>query len=257
MSAATAVRAWGAENRHVQLHTLQRWGSIIGGGALATFGLTRRSKAGIAMAAAGGVLVYVGAKATGISKRVAESSVLVNCSPQEAFQFWRNFENLPRFMRHLESVTISGDRQSRWVARGPMGSRIQWTAEITDERENESIAWRSLPGSDIDIRGTVKFQKAPGNRGTFVRVIARYQPPVGATADVVAKLVGKDPSFMMRQDLRRLKALMETGEIPTTVGQPHGPRSLATGAMRALDPDWPQGRAARMREVVAAKRRAS
>jgi len=215
-----------------------RWSALIGGGTLAIFGLTRRSKSGVALAAAGGALAYLGATvALGARQFFATSTVLLNCSPEEIYRFWHNFENLPLFMRHLESVTQTGPRSSRWVALGPAGARIRWNAEILLERENELIAWRSVEGSEIGIDGSVEFLQS--NRGTLVTAIVSYSPPGGAVGKMVARIFGKDPNFMMRQDLRRLKALIETGEIPTTEGQSHGPRSAVAAAAKLFDPDRP------------------
>ncbi len=239
-------------------NTLRRWGGVAGGSALAVFGATRRSKAGAALAAAGGALVYFGVTANEAEReKVARSSILLNCTREQAYRFWRDFENMPRFMRHLENITVLGDRRSRWVALGPGGRPIQWEAEIVSERENESLRWQSLPGSDLDMSGTVEFRDAPGNRGTLLMVHMRYMPKGGGLGHAIARMMGKDPSFMMRQDLRRLKALIETGEIPTTEGQSHGPRDTMTAAFRLMDPDRPLRRGTRIREALEAERRAS
>jgi uncharacterized membrane protein len=242
--------------RHPSGSALPRWTALIGGGALAVLGLSSRSKAGVALAAAGGALAYLGTQAGAFPKEmVARSSVQLNCSPHEAFQFWRNFENLPRFMRHLESVTTTGERRSRWIAIGPVGKRLRWDAEIVAERPGELISWRSLEGSDVMLDGFVEFQAAPANRGTVLFATIIYTPPAGALGKAAAKMLGKDPSFLMRQDLRRFKALAETGEIPTVEGQTHGPRSRLAGAARLIDPDQPFPRGAKFSEAVEAKRR--
>jgi uncharacterized membrane protein len=238
--------------------SLQQWGTAVGGGALAIYGLTRRSAVGIALATGGGALAYYAVRSDPQQQSIARSSVQVNCSPEQAFQFWRNFENLPLFMHHLDNVTVLDDRRSRWKALGPLGTPISWDAEITSERPNEIIAWRSLPTSQIDVNGMVEFRPAPANRGTFINVAIEYRPPVGALGRSVAKLMGKDPNFLMRQDLRRFKALIEAGEIPTTEGQTHGPRDRMTAAFRVMDPDRPVRRdASRITEVIIAKRRVS
>jgi uncharacterized membrane protein len=215
-----------------------RWGSVIGGGALALFGLTRRSKPGFALAAAGGLLAYRGATLDAADQEwYAESSFAINCAPEQAFQFWRNFENLPRFMRNLESVKVTGDRRSEWAALGRLGMSIRWSAEIVDEKQNEWIVWRSLEGSDIDCRGSVHFRSATGDRGTIVTSAMQCRPPAGAVGKTVAALFAKDPTFMMREDLRRFKALMESGEIPNVEGQTHGPRSMLDKAIHAAHPE--------------------
>ena len=234
----------------------QRWGALLGGSALAVLGLSRRSKSGLLLAAAGGALAYAGAKANGLPRNFdARTSVLLNCSPEEAYRFWHNFEDLPLFMYHLDSVKQTSDRTYRWVAVGPLGSRIQWDAEIISDRPNERIAWRSLPGSDIEVNGSVEFRTAAGNRGTLVTAHIDHRPPAGALGHAVAKVLGKDPKFLIKQDLRRFKALIEAGEIPTTEGQTHGPRSRTVAALRIADPDRPVRRDSKMQEVFKAKRR--
>ncbi|MFL6439538.1 MAG: SRPBCC family protein [Terriglobales bacterium] len=214
-----------------------RWGSVIGGGALALLGLSRRSKSGFAIAAAGGLLAYRGATLDANQDFHAESSFAINCSPQQAYQFWRNFENLPRFMRNLESVKVTDNRHSEWSALGRFGKSIRWSAEIVEERDNEWIVWRSLEGSDIDCRGSVHFREAVGKRGTVVTAAMQYRPPAGAVGKSVATMLGKDPEFMLREDLRRFKALMESGEVPNIEGQTHGPRSVLDKTIHAAYPE--------------------
>ncbi len=259
MNQAASIHSRNAGVCDARSIAFQRWGALLGGGALAVFGLTRRSKTGLALAATGGVLAYMGTQADAVPKEfTSEGSLLVNCSPQEVYQFWRNFENLPLFTRHLETVTVLDNRQSRWVALGPLGIPIHWDAEIVSERENESIAWRSLPGSDVEVDSAVQFRTLPGKPGTLVTASVRYRTPSGQLTRALAKLLGKSPKFVMRQDLRRFKALVETGEIPTTEGQPHGPRSTLVAVARVADPDRPIRRdTAAPREVLDAMRRVS
>jgi uncharacterized membrane protein len=142
---------------------------------------------------------------------------------------------------------------------GPLGTPISWDAEIVSDVENSSIRWRSLPGSDLIINGVVEFRVAGGDRGTLVTVLIQYEPPAGAAGVSAAKLLGKNPSFIIRQDLRRLKALIETGEIPTIEGQTHGPRSVIDAVARIVDPDRPvrlrDTSIRSIRDVVTAKRR--
>jgi uncharacterized membrane protein len=257
MSEAASIHIRNAQ-RSQGWSTALRWGALISGGAIALLGLSRRSRAGIAVAASGGVLAFLGSRA-GARRReiIARSSMLVNCSLEEAYRFWRNFENLPQFMRHLESVSILDGNRSKWTAIGPLGTRIEWTAEIITDRANEVIAWRSLPDSDISVDGLVKFSTATGNRGTLITPIITYTPPAGPVGHALAKLFSKDPGFLMRQDLRRLKALMEAGEIPTVEGQTHGPRSGVAALAQALDPDQPLRGEAFAPELLPSKRRVS
>jgi uncharacterized membrane protein len=138
--------------------------------------------------------------------------VTVARPPAECYRFWCDFENLPRFMRHLESVEVTGPSRSRWRVRAPHGS-VEWEAEIVEERPNELIVWRSLPGSDVEHSGHVRFRPAPGERGTEVEVEIRYQPPAGGVGRAVAKLTGEAPLQQVGDDLRRFKQVLETGEV--------------------------------------------
>lgn len=143
-----------------------------------------------------------------------EQSILVARPRDELFQFWRRFDNLPRFMDNLEAVTILDARRSHWVAKGPLGTRVEWDAEIHNEIPDELIAWRSLPGSDVDQAGSVHFTPALGG-GTDVRVVMRYATPAGRVGDALATVLGDDPGRQIADDLRRFKQVMETGEIST------------------------------------------
>jgi uncharacterized membrane protein len=213
----------------------QRWEVLLGGGMLAFYGLTRKSKAGTALAAAGSLIALSGARMqTHPREHSAEASFAINCTPDVAYRFWHIYENLPRFMRHLESVKMLDGGRSEWVATGPMQARIRWTAQITEDRENERIAWQSLPDSDLMNNGSVEFRPAPAGRGTIVKVKMEYRPPAGALGRAVATLMGKDPEFAAREALRRFKALIETGEVPTTQGQSHGPRGAHGRVEQAL-----------------------
>lgn len=153
-------------------------------------------------------------------------SLIINSQPQRLYEFWRQFDNLPRFMKHLASVEVLDERVSRWVAVGAGGLRLQWESEIVEDRPNESIAWRTREGSAVHHSGSVRFEPAPGGRGTVVRVQLLHGAPAGRVAAQAVKFLGTAPKAAIREDLRRLKHLMETGEIPTTRGQPSGARSL-------------------------------
>jgi len=232
----------------------QKWGAVIGGSALALYGITRRSPLGVALAAGGGtVAVLAGTRKWQSQEPSTWTSLLINCSPEEAYRFWRDFENLPRFMNRLQNVSVLDNRRSRWTAAGPMGRPISWDAEITEERENESIAWRSLPGSDVQINGEVRFEQAPSGRGTLISARIEYGSAPGMSR-TLGQFLRKGANFAMRQDLRRLEALMETGEIPTTEGQPHGPRDMVTGVMRVIDPTRPIPQGSNLKDVFTARR---
>lgn len=151
-----------------------------------------------------------------------EESVTINRPAAELYRFWRDFENLPAFMKHLESVSIRDGGVSHWVAKGPAGTHVEWDARIINEAEGRLIAWQSLNGSRVATAGSVTFDETP--RGTDVRVHMQYRPPAGRLGSAVAYVFGEEPGQQIRDDLRRFKALMETGEIPTIEGQPSGRR---------------------------------
>lgn len=145
--------------------------------------------------------------------QLVHKSLTVNRPPDVVYSFWRNFENLPRFMEHLESVTVMDDRQSHWKARAPGGTTVEWDAEITEDQPGRLIAWRSLQGADVSNRGIVRFLPAPGSRGTEIHVELRYEPPAGRLGTIAAKLFGEEPGQQVDRDLRRLKQVLETGEV--------------------------------------------
>jgi uncharacterized membrane protein len=154
-------------------------------------------------------------------------SITVNRPPEEVYQFWHDFENLPRFMSHVKSVKRLGDTRTHWEVKGPAGIEVEWDAEITEDKPNELIAWRSLPGADVENSGAVRFERAPGGRGTVVRVDLNYDPPAGIIGSTLALLFGESPEKQIKADLLRLRQLIETGELARTEGQPAG-RSSST-----------------------------
>ena len=151
-----------------------------------------------------------------------DRSITINKPRSEIFQFWRNLTNLPRFMKHVKSVRDMGGERSHWVVRAPAGRIVEWDAVIHNEIANELLAWRTLPGADVDHAGTVLFKDAPGGRGTEIKVELQYNPPGGAVAAVLSKLWGEEPTQQIEADLRRLKQILEAGEAVTTEGQPSG-----------------------------------
>lgn len=140
-------------------------------------------------------------------------SVTVNKPIAEVYSYWRSLENLPLFMEHLESVQVIDSRRSHWKAKAPAGTTVEWDAEITEEKENELLSWRSMPGSTVPNAGTVRFKAAPGGRGTEVHVVMEYDIPGGMLGSVIAKLFREEPGQQVRDDLRHFKQVMETGEI--------------------------------------------
>ncbi|MBE9167491.1 cyclase [Pleurocapsales cyanobacterium LEGE 06147] len=218
-----------------KLGDAERWGSLITGGALVLMGLRKRSLRGTLLALAGGGLAYHGAtgqkslkdtvsEAAGLEKniQVEKTVTIFNRSPEELYQFWRNLENLPSFMKHLKSVRAIDKTRSHWIANAPLGENVEWDAEIIEDRENQLIAWASVEGADIENSGFVRFKPAPPGRGTEVKVVMEYNPPGGRLGAAIAKLFGEEPEQQIGDELRRFKMLMEAGEIATTEGQPSG-----------------------------------
>lgn len=212
---------------------VERWASLIGGGAMVLMGLRQGSLRGALTALAGGGLLYQGAtkqstiqqaqEAIGINKPIkVEKTVTINKPADELYRFWHDFENLPTFMKHLKSVKVHNEKRSHWIANAPLGNSVEWDADILEDRENEFISWASVEGADVDNSGFVRFKKAPGDRGTEVKVVLEYNPPGGALAATVAKLFGEEPEQQIGDELRRFKMLMEAGEIATTEGQTSG-----------------------------------
>jgi uncharacterized membrane protein len=223
----------------------ERWLSLVGGGALVGLGVTGRvpmlvSALGgtylLLRAATGNCMLYQSlgvstsdstaentAVAAGHGTKV-EHAITVNKSAAEVYRFWRDFENLPRFMTHLIDVDTTTDGRSRWVAKGPLGLKLEWDAEIVTDTPNQVIGWKSLDGADVDTAGSVHFNELPNGRGTEVRVTLKYDPPAGKVGTAIAKLVGQSPEAQIKADMRRFKQIMEAGEIASTTGQPHGRR---------------------------------
>jgi uncharacterized membrane protein len=148
-----------------------------------------------------------------------EKGIIVNRPAAEVYRFWRNFENLPRFMDHLESVTVIDETRSHWVAKAPVGTKVEWDATVHNEIEEELIAWRSLPGADVNNAGSVHFTPT-GEGSTEVVVVLSYEPPAGKLGAAVAKLLGEEPSEQVEDDLRRFKQVMEASEVGGNWKQP-------------------------------------
>lgn len=226
----------------------ERLVSVLGGGALTIYGLTRKHTSGAALAALGSALVWRGATghcdvyhALGITTATeivepgpnvsvpygkgirVDRSITIGRAPSEVFRFWRSLENLPRFMTHLKSVTRIDDKRSHWVAKAPIG-RIDWEAEIINEVENELIGWRSVEDSAIPNAGSVRFSPTFDGRATRVDVELQYDPPAGKIGAALARLFGEEPSLQIADDLRRLKRLLESGEVPMNESQPREER---------------------------------
>ncbi|MGV3618977.1 MAG: SRPBCC family protein [Fimbriimonas sp.] len=222
---------------NAECNQAERFASLVAGGILLGVGLRRANPLRLVLAIAGGALLLRGAKGhLGVAEAIGaqpedaaqpswrrqifvRKSITISRPRAEVYAYWRNFENLPTFMRHLIEVKAESERLSHWKARGPAGMDVSWDAELTLDNENEIIAWNSLPGAQIENSGEVRFEDAPGNRGTIVRVQLTYRPPAGVLGAVVAKMFGEEPHGQIADDLRRLRSLLETGEVPTTEGQ--------------------------------------
>lgn len=217
-----------ASKPRVDAVTAERWGASLAGGALALFGLSRRSASGMALVAAGSALAVrsllrsKGDPPTLAEGVAVERTVTVNRPVDELYHYWRDFANLPRILDHLEAVTVGEDGRSHWIAKAPLGTRVEWDAELVEDRPHELISWQSIAGSDVPNRGSVRFAAAPVGRGSEVSVMLAYDPPVGAIGAALAKVFGEEPDQQVREDLRRFKAVMEAGEAPTTDGQSSG-----------------------------------
>jgi uncharacterized membrane protein len=173
-----------------------------------------------------------------------EHAVVVRKPAAELYAFWRNLENVPRFMARVKRIEILDDTRSRWRVAAPFGSEITWLAEIHHEQENRLIGWRSLPGSQLETAGSVTFRELPAGRGTEVRVRMQYNPPAGLLAAGIARLMREDAGARIREALRRFKSLMEAGEAITTEGQPSARRMQRVDSGRhhpsARERNWPQ-----------------
>jgi uncharacterized membrane protein len=150
------------------------------------------------------------AYATGVH---VDHTIVIHKSPAEVYRFWRNLENLPRFMQHLASVVEMDNRHSHWVAKAPAGRLVEWQAEIINDIEDKLIGWRSLPDSDIHHAGSVHFRPTLDGAGTELTVTMQYNPPGGRVGAWVAKLFGEEPAQQIAEDLSRLKELLETGAV--------------------------------------------
>ena len=230
-----AVSRAAFENRSSDVHELERWSSLAAAAAVMTYGVTRRTIPGVCLAIAATPLVYRGlvgrwpfwrgdhdtrtALGGGRGIHVREA-VRLEKPVHEVYGLWRQLENLPHVFTHLEQVTDLGGGRSHWIARGPAGLGVEWDAEIINDVENKVIGWRSLPDADVVTAGSVNFLPTKSG-GTQVSVHLQYAPPAGRAGAFFATVFGGEPSQTIRQDLRRLKQVLESGEIPrTSTGEP-------------------------------------
>jgi uncharacterized membrane protein len=226
--------------------------SSIAGALLAAYGLSSGKKGSLLMAGLGAALLHRGTtgrcyvyNALGINTAKprpatvipakhgdrVEKTITIMREPAELYSFWRELENLPKIMTHLKLVEPLDRVRSHWVANGPLGKAVEWDAEIFNDVENELIAWRSLPGSDVDTAGSVRFQPRANNSGTIVTVNLKYDPPAGKVGAWVASLLGRDPESMITDELNRFKALMESGGCGGSQSQAFARRTTETGPL--------------------------
>jgi uncharacterized membrane protein len=227
------MTAYAVYERSTSLADVENWLALGTGALLLLAGASRRSAAGVCLAASSAPLLYRGVTgywpgivngqrrrentktALGGQRGIhVRESVRLEMPVADVYRYWRRLENLPRFMAHLDRVTEGSDRKSHWVAAGPARVSVEWDAELINEVENKVLGWRSLPGSDIVSAGAVNFSAVRDGRSTQVSVHLQYAPPAGRTGALIASLFGREPSQTIREDLRRFKQLLETGETP-------------------------------------------
>lgn len=250
------LRKSNAIETNVNISQNERWLQLAGGAALLALGATRGGVMRWVLTAIGGTLLYQSitghspiyqmagmntALKTGTRNAAVPQqqgihvtrSITINRPVDELYAYWRNFENLPRIMHHVESVRVLDDRRSHWKVKAPAGMSVEWDAEIVNEERNKVIGWRSLPDAQIPNAGSVRFTESYDGRGTQLTVQLEYVPPAGEIGAAIARLFGKEPSLQIDEDLRRFKQLMEAGEVASTSGQ----------SMGAANGDWSASRA--------------
>lgn len=217
-----------------------RFACLVGGGLLALVGLRRGGPVGLALTLVGGALAARGVVGRGLEReerllrtgierlgRVLPTgtvkiarSITIGRPREEVWRFVRDLTGFPRWAWHVESVASSGEGRTRWVVRGPAGTRVAWETVIEHEVENERISWQSAEGSDIRHAGVITLRDAPGGRGTELVLKLAYDAPGGEFGRTLARLLSEEPGVQARDDLRRLKQLLETGEIATNAMRP-------------------------------------
>ena len=207
----------------------ERIGSVAAGAGLLLYGASQKSFGGILLALLGGAFIHRGVtghcsvyEKLGVNSRQLNDEVgvpgnkgikvnrtiTVDRAPQDVYRFWRNLENLPKFMEHVQSVREIDERRSHWIVKGPVGTEVEWTAQIVTDRENSLISWESLPGAEVQNAGSVRFEPVNNGLSTEVKVSLQYQPPAGVVGAAVAKLFGEAPDQQLDEDLQRFKDLL-------------------------------------------------
>lgn len=235
------VDSWRTRSR-VNVGSIERGASVLGGVLLALNGLKRRSIGGLIEALVGGGLIYRGttghcsmysALQMNTAARSAfpaairvQRSIRVNRDPQSVYAQWRRLENLPEFMDTIESVTVLDERRSRWVAKGPIGTYLEWESEIVEDVPGHHIAWRSVEGAPFKNSGAVGFVSQDGGRSTEVKVSVQYEPPGGYLGEALARLLGQDAKRQLERDLSRFKQMVESGRLVAPSVQPASGASM-------------------------------
>jgi uncharacterized membrane protein len=241
----------------INVGSVERVASVVGGAALLTFGLMRRSRSGLGLAATGGMMLYRGLgghcllyRALGITRTRSgdeqvgqlgvkiEREIPVDEQPDKVYAFWRDLRNLPIIMPNLESVQVMSDRRSRWRVKGPAGTTFEWTAEIINDKPNELIAWQTEPGARVAHAGSVHFLPRPGG-GTIVRVSLQYDPPGGELTHMLSRMLGADPSKRIDEDLERLGEAFGRAEQDRDGLQPASADALGYPAAKAPETSKP------------------
>lgn len=232
---AMLALAWRARDVHRDRMSLAwgAWATITAADAIATFMASQTERTGADLDQPTGS----SERAIALADGAVHGAVTIGADRRAVYDYWRRLENLPRFMKHLERVEEYDGSRSHWVARAPLGTHVEWDAEITDDVPGERIAWTSTEGSEIWNSGEVTFERAPGDRGTEVHVRLEYAPPGGAVGAAVARLLGEEPKNQIKGDLRRLKQVIETGNVIVS-------EAVAEGRSRRQRPARPLGKAA-------------
>lgn len=231
----------------INLTRLDRWGYVAGGLALLSWGLRQRNLLGGGLAGLGGWLLYQAytgynpmfqplgirvnrapAEKAAAETIVIDQAITINAPRAELYRYWRDLSNLPKFAPRITQVDVLGERNSRWHFDGGAAGKMVWESEITEDQPDTRISWRAMHKTALHHFGTVEFRDAPGGRGTVVGIHLEYVSPVGALGSAMARVTGQAPERFLTEALRRLKQLIEVGEVVTTEGQSAGAGRGAT-----------------------------